>query len=211
MLTHFLNFICDYFCWILSFEGASRLLWLSLFWLTLEFLTRLVARRNVKLQTLDDFRLSKDEGSWWLVTFSSILMSILILLILHFRWESDLPDFLFPLGLILMSIGILVRLWAVLSLGKFFTMKVTIFSNHQIIEEGPYRLVRHPSYLGAFITAVGFGLASGYLIVLVSFISILILALGYRIFVEEKALKEKFGDDWIRYSAQTYRIIPWIF
>lgn len=211
MNTHFFDVICDYICWILSFNGASRLLWISLFWLSLEFLTRLVARNNVKAQSSEDFSILKDGGSWWLVTFSSVLMSILILSILHFRWEPDLPDFLFPIGIILMTFGILLRLWAVICLGKFFTMKVMIFSNHHIIEEGPYRIIRHPSYLGAFLTCLGFGIASGYAMILISFFGILILALGYRIYVEEKALKEKFGDEWISYSGRTYRILPWIF
>lgn len=210
MTLHFFNSLCDYTCWIFTFNGASRLLWLSLFWLASEILTRIVARNNVQLQSFEKSVESKDQGSWWLVTFSSLLMSGLILSIMHFRWPPDLPDFLFPIGIILMSFGILLRLWAVCSLGKFFTMKVMIFSNHYIIEEGPYRFVRHPSYSGAFLTCLGFGLASGYIMILFSFFIILIIALGYRIHIEEKALKEKFGDLWVQYSKKTCRVIPWI-
>lgn len=210
MMANFFNTLCDYNCGIGDFNGPSRLIWLSLFWLVFEFITRLVAKKNVKVQS-SDISESKDKGSWWLVTFSSLFMSILTLSILHFKWTPDLPNFLFPIGVILMSLGILLRLWAVVSLGKFFTMKVMIFSNHHIIEEGPYRLVRHPSYLGAFLTCLGLGLASGYMIVLLSFFLLLILALGYRIHVEEKALREKFGEEWTDYSERTYRILPWIF
>lgn len=217
MLPFFANFIsstaqsiCDYACWVFEFNGASRLLWLSVFWLILEFLTRLIARNNVNLK--ESFHLAevKDKGSSWLITFSSLVMSLLILSVLHFRWEPNLPLFLFPVGILLMVSGILLRAWAVISLGKFFTMRVMIFSNHSIIEEGPYRWVRHPSYLGALITTLGFGLASGNLLVLILFFSIVALALGYRIYVEEKALEEKFGYEWVRYVEKTYRILPWV-
>lgn len=210
LLSAFFDSLCEYVCWALSFNGASRLLWLSIFWLILEFITRLIARMNVNSKERYDFAMTKDEGSWWLITFSSAVMSVLILSVLHFRWEPNLPDYLFPIGVLLMGIGILLRAWAVISLGKFFTMEVVIYSNHDLIETGPYRWVRHPSYLGALVTTVGFGIASGYLVVLLSFLAILVLALGYRIYVEEKALKEKFGDEWVSYSARTYWILPWI-
>lgn len=217
MLAFFANFmsssvqsICDYVCWVFEVNGASRLLWLSVFWLILEFITRLIARNNVNLKETSHLAEVKDQGSWGLIAFSSFLMSILIFSVLHFRWEPNMPQFLFPIGVILMVIGILVRIWAVISLGKFFTMKVMIFSNHSLIEEGPYRWVRHPSYLGALITTFGFGLASGNLLVLILFFSLVAIALGYRIYVEEKALEEKFGYEWVRYVAKTYRIFPWI-
>lgn len=209
-ISNSLEIVCDYVCWILEFNGASRILWLSIFWLILEFLTRVIARKNVNLN--ENFHLAeiRDQGSWWLITFSSFLMSLLILSVLHFRWEPDLPTFLFPIGIILMVLGILLRAWSVISLGKFFTMQVMIFSNHSLIETGPYRLIRHPSYLGALVTTFGFGIASGYLSVLILFFLIVAFALGYRIYVEEIALKEKFGHVWTRYAAKTYRIFPWI-
>jgi protein-S-isoprenylcysteine O-methyltransferase len=137
-------------------------------------------------------------------------MSLLILVTLHYRWQPDMADYLFPIGTLLMLLGILLRMWAVISLGKFFTMQVTIFSNHSLINEGPYRMVRHPSYLGALIATLGFGLASGYVLIMLLFSVVVATALAYRIYVEEKALKEKFGEQWSNYSAKTYALIPWI-
>lgn len=210
-MSSFLKSVCDYMCWALSFNGASRLLWLSIFWFILEFITRLIARKNVNLKDSRHLAEIKDEGSWWLITLSSLLMSLLILAVLHYRREPYLPDFLFPIGTLLMVIGILIRVWAVISLGKFFTMRVMIFSNHSIIEDGPYRWIRHPSYLGALVTTFGFGLASGYLMVLILFFLVVASALGYRMYVEERALNEKFGKEWVNYSSKTYAIIPWLF
>lgn len=210
ILGSFIDVLCDYFCWILAFEGAARLLWLSLFWFVLEFFTRLIARYNVS-SNVDVLSFQKeDRGSWWGIALGSLVMAGVILSTLHVRWEADLPRYLIPIGLALMCLGVALRAWSVICLREFFTMDVKIFSNHRIIERGPYRWVRHPSYLGVFITALGFGLASGYLLVLITFLVILGLSLGYRIYVEEKALDEKFDKEWQSYSSRTWALFPGI-
>ena len=57
--------------------------------------------------------------------------------------------------------GVAFRLWAVLSLGRFFRVAVTTQDDHRLIERGPYRRLRHPSYTGALVTLFGFGLTIG--------------------------------------------------
>lgn len=206
----FVDFLCERACWLFNFNEGGRLLWLSILWFILEFITRMIARKNAIPKEDDHMAKLKDRWSWWLIAISSILMSGVILGILYFKLLPDLPSYLIPVGIILMLLGIGLRIWAVLTLGKFFTMQVMIFPNHHIIDKGPYRWIQHPSYTGVFITTIGLGLAAGYLVVLVLFFIILVFALGYRIYVEEKALKEKFGDQWIAYSAKTWRVLPWI-
>lgn len=205
------NFLCDNFCWILTFDGASRLLWLSVLWAIMEFVTRVVARYNGNAKIVDHIVKTKDEGSWGLIAFSSALMLAITLFILHYQWKPDLPSYFVPIGMVLMGIGIALRIWAVITLGKFFTMRVMIFSDHHLIRGGPYHWLRHPSYSGVFITALGFGLATGYFMVLFPFLIILGLVLGYRIYVEEKALDEQFGHEWKNYTAKTWRILPWVY
>lgn len=209
-ISHFSSSLSDYAGWIFTFDGAGRLLWLSLFWFILEFITRLIARRNKPTVAGHQFVKSKDQGSWWLIALSSAVMAGIILLILHLEWTPDLPAYLIPVGILLMCLGIALRIWAVISLGKFFTMSVRIFSNHHLIQTGPYRWIRHPSYTGAFITTLGFGLATGYLVILIAFLIILGCAQGYRIYIEEQALKQEFGKEWTAYAAKTWKLIPWI-
>jgi protein-S-isoprenylcysteine O-methyltransferase Ste14 len=57
------------------------------------------------------------------------------------------------LGAILIMVGICIRLWAVVVLGKHFSLVVSVDSTQSIIQNGPYRVIRHPSYttLGLFI------------------------------------------------------------
>ncbi len=203
--SNFLDLLCKYTCWIFGYNQASRLLWLSILWFVLEFITRIIARYNGAPTSRAK---TKDRGSWLLVALSSIVLFGVISYYLGVA--RDLPDYLFPVGIVLMLLGYALRIWAVITLGKFFTMKVMIFLNHRLIDTGPYRWLRHPSYSGVFLTAIGFGLASGYLLILITFLIILSIVLGYRIFVEEKALREQFGKDWADYSAKRWRILPWV-
>jgi protein-S-isoprenylcysteine O-methyltransferase Ste14 len=203
---NFSEILYKYSSWIFSNNQASRLLLLSILWFVLELVTRIIARYNgAPTKTAK----TKDRGSWLLVALSSIF---LFGIISHYLKgvSPDLPNYLFPVGIILMLLGYALRIWAVITLGQFFTMKVMIFSNHQLIDKGPYRWLQHPSYSGVFLTALGFGLASGYLLILITFLIVLSYVLGYRIYVEEKALREQFGDDWTSYQAKRWRILPWI-
>ena len=209
MLTTYLESIYEHFCCMLSFNEASRLIWLSIFWFFSEFITRIIANYN----QINHFQMAKsgDKRSWILIILSSLFMLGIVLYILHLRLLPDLPTFLIPIGIVLMVMGIALRMWAVITLGKFFTVQVRIFSNHHLIDIGPYRWLQHPSYSGIFLTAAGLGLATGYLVIMLSFLMILGFVLGYRIYVEEKALKEKFCLEWQVYSSKTWRILPWIF
>src|SRR5437868_6297963 len=67
--------------------------------------------------------------------------------------------FLFWLGILLIYVGIALRLYAIHVLGTSFTTEVAIAPEQTVIETGPYRLIRHPSYTGFLITLLGFGLS----------------------------------------------------
>ncbi|TMI26766.1 isoprenylcysteine carboxylmethyltransferase family protein [Candidatus Bathyarchaeota archaeon] len=82
--------------------------------------------------------------------------------------------------------------------------------DHKVVNKGPYRLVRHPSYTGALITFIGLGLAVqswGALLVLMVFFG---MAYGYRIRIEEGALVSELGQDYMNYVKQTKRLIPYL-
>ncbi|MCJ7498442.1 MAG: isoprenylcysteine carboxylmethyltransferase family protein, partial [candidate division Zixibacteria bacterium] len=103
-------------------------------------------------------------------------------------------------GLVLIVLGLIVRWTAILTLKKYFTVDVSIQSNHKIIDKGIYKFIRHPAYAGSLLSFLGLGLVfSNWLSTLVIFIPILI-AFIYRIRVEEKALIQAFGEEYINYS-----------
>jgi protein-S-isoprenylcysteine O-methyltransferase Ste14 len=119
---------------------------------------------------------------------------------------------IFPIaGLILIVCGLLVRWFAIFSLKHQFTVDVSISKDHRIIRKGIYRFVRHPAYAGSLLSFLGLALCcSNYLSMLIIFVPIC-LAFLYRIHVEEKALIDNFGDEYVNYCASTKRLIPGIF
>src|SRR5207244_1080010 len=64
-------------------------------------------------------------------------------------------------GVVLFIAGLFLRWWAIITLGRFFTVDVTIEKDHELVEHGPFRVVRHPSYTGVLLAFVGLGLSLG--------------------------------------------------
>jgi protein-S-isoprenylcysteine O-methyltransferase Ste14 len=107
-------------------------------------------------------------------------------------------------------IGIIIRQWSIYVLGRFFSSTVAIQKNQKVVDNGPYRLIRHPSYTGILISLIGFGLALQSWAATLLIIIIFAVAYGYRIQVEEKTLTSELGDEYIEYSKKTKRLIPYI-
>jgi protein-S-isoprenylcysteine O-methyltransferase Ste14 len=115
---------------------------------------------------------------------------------------------LFIVGLVLMSIGIAIRQWSIAVLGSFFTVDVRVHPDQAVVERGPYRWVRHPSYTGLIITFVGIGLALGNWAALAVLIVVPSVGLVVRIRLEERALLEGLGEPYSRFAAGRARLFP---
>lgn len=114
-------------------------------------------------------------------------------------------------GLTLILMGLAIRWAAILTLRKYFTVDVAIRGDHQLVDAGLYRVLRHPAYSGSLLSFLGLGLTfSNWLSLLVIFVPIAI-AFVYRIRVEERALAAFFGDRYTQYCASTKRLIPLIY
>jgi protein-S-isoprenylcysteine O-methyltransferase Ste14 len=115
------------------------------------------------------------------------------------------------IGLVMLLAGIAIRWSAIRTLGKYFTGIVTIKNDHRLIRNGLYKHIRHPAYTGALLAHLGLGLsfASWFSI---GFSSIpFFVAAFYRMRVEEQALEETFGADYLDYSTSTKRLIPLLY
>ncbi|HVO77754.1 MAG TPA: isoprenylcysteine carboxylmethyltransferase family protein [Methanomassiliicoccales archaeon] len=121
-----------------------------------------------------------------------------------------LPEWSFYVGIALMVLGIIVRQWAIVVLGKWFSGSIAIQEGHQVVDVGPYRLVRHPSYTGALMIQIGIGLAfaswGAVLVIIVSFA----IAYGQRMLIEEKELREQLGKRYADYMRRTKRLVPFL-
>jgi protein-S-isoprenylcysteine O-methyltransferase len=118
---------------------------------------------------------------------------------------------IFPAGFGLYAFGLALRWWAIIYLGRFFTVNVAVTSDHRVVDSGPYRYIRHPSYTGALLAFLGLGLC------LLNALSVIIvtipifLAFQKRIGVEEKVLTEALGPDYRDYSRRTKRLVPFVY
>lgn len=122
-----------------------------------------------------------------------------------------LPAWTIAVGAPLMVVGLATRLWALTTLGRFFTMPITLAPDHRIVQDGPYRWLRHPSYTGGLLTGVGMPLVLGTSLGL----AVTVVALGavyvYRIRIEEAALLRRFGEAYQAYRTGTWRLIPGVY
>lgn len=111
-------------------------------------------------------------------------------------------------GVALALAGIVLRQWSVRTLGAFFTTAVEVQADHRIIDRGPYSRLRHPSYTGALLTAVGVALALGNWIGCLAATVLSLAGLVQRIRVEEGALATRLGPAWAAYAQGRRRLIP---
>ena len=116
---------------------------------------------------------------------------------------------IFGLGLALALAGIAFRWYAIARLGRFFNTRVTVVADQVVVESGPYRLVRHPSYTGVLLTVLGVLLCSTNWLTLACFL-LALPGFAYRIAVEEKALASGLGQPYRDYMRRTKRLIPFI-
>lgn len=116
-----------------------------------------------------------------------------------------------PLGLLLLVAGVAIRWTAIYTLGKYFTSTVVIRDDHKLIRAGLYKHLRHPAYTGTLVAHLGLGLSfSNWFSVSLSFVPYLVAA-AYRIHIEEQALSEAFGEEYLDYSRNTKRLIPMLY
>jgi protein-S-isoprenylcysteine O-methyltransferase Ste14 len=115
---------------------------------------------------------------------------------------------IFVVGLAIMLFGIALRQWSVMALGKFFTVQVRVREGQTVVDTGPYRYVRHPSYTAIMLTFVGMGVALENWLSLLALVIIPTIGLVVRIRVEERALLTALGEPYREFSQSRDRLIP---
>jgi protein-S-isoprenylcysteine O-methyltransferase Ste14 len=155
----------------------------------------------------------QDKGSR-VVLISVLTLGILVGMLLAVAGTAtaitNARPFLFWLGILLIYVGIALRLYAIHVLGAFFTTAVAVAPGQTVIETGPYRLIRHPSYTGFLITLLGFGLCLTNWLSLLVIMACALIGFSYRIRVEEQVLQEQLGQRYQEYMRRTKRLIPFV-
>jgi protein-S-isoprenylcysteine O-methyltransferase Ste14 len=111
-------------------------------------------------------------------------------------------------GLAVLWLGVGFRVWAVQTLGRFFQYTVVVQPEQRVIEEGPYRRIRHPSYTGLVLGMLGLGIALDNALAIAACALLPLLAFTLRLMGEEKALSRELGEPYRDYMRRTHRLIP---
>ena len=117
---------------------------------------------------------------------------------------------LFAVGIVVMWAGIGLRLWAFRTLGRYFTFRVMTSHDQPVVTNGPYRVVRHPSYAGVLLTCLGIGIIQANWLSLAAIVVIPLIGMVNRIRVEEHALLETLGDRYREYATGRKRLVPFV-
>lgn len=177
--------------------------WALFIWLGVDFVV-VFSRRPTNAKRSDRFSLFGVMVSVW----GGIYLAFAL------RFVGRVGAYAVPVqsaGLFLLAVGIALRSVAIAQLGAFHTPDVAVQAGHRIVDTGLYRRVRHPSYLGASIALLGFGLGLGSVTSAAAVLGCALIGYGYRIHVEERALLESLGESYVAYCRRTYRLIPGVY
>ena len=192
--------------------GILRLVWpaaLNLLQLWLVALVSILANMfQPSYQPLERSRTPEDRGTGRQILWTVYATQILAITELVYRrrvslplnWETIVTD-------IIVGFGLILRIWAVVVLGRWFTWNVTVQPGQVLVREGPYRVIRHPSYMGAWLVFVGSCvLLRSYVAALVASL-LLLLAFLRRIRHEESLMLATFPE-YEAYKVTTGSLIP---
>jgi protein-S-isoprenylcysteine O-methyltransferase len=118
---------------------------------------------------------------------------------------------MFWAGCALFGLGLILRWYSIIHLGRFFTVNVAIHSGHEIIDTGPYRYIRHPSYTGALLAFLGLALTLTNWMSLAVIVLPVVWAFSRRISIEETALASALGSPYTNYMRRTKRLVPFVY
>ncbi len=104
--------------------------------------------------------------------------------------------------------GFALRYWSIQVLGRFFTAEVRVAGDHEVVTSGPYRVLRHPSYTGAMLVALGTAIAFGSVLGVALVAALCVPAYLYRIATEERALVAQLGAAYADYRSRTWGLVP---
>jgi protein-S-isoprenylcysteine O-methyltransferase Ste14 len=155
----------------------------------------------------------EDRSNRWVIA----VFAVIGLLSAYFPAYADRKDFWIIdgegvrwLGVVLFAAGGALRMWPVFVLGRRFSGLVAIQPGHTLVTGGIYGVIRHPSYLGLLVNALGWGLAF-HTWVGVGLAALNVPPVVARMRAEERLLRSQFGSEYNAYRARTSRLLPGIY
>jgi protein-S-isoprenylcysteine O-methyltransferase len=187
---------------------------LGLVYLASEVLLTITRRSRSKTGTKQD---KSTLGMIWVVIAFSIACGVLVARSRSLRagviglFDFPESDWIPMLAVGLFAVGLAVRWWAIVTLGRFFTVDVVIEKDHELVQRGPFRWVRHPSYAGVLVAFTGWAITLGNWVAMGLVLVPIFVAFVRRMNVEEDALSRALGEKYREYMTRTNRLIPSVY
>ena len=185
--------------------NAYILIITALIWIIIEGGLILRDRFNAKGTTRIDRMTRLFNTISIVIAIDSPVLSILFPML---RFGSAESLIIILTGTLLICLGFFLRYWSIIILGRYFRTTVEIEKGQKVIQKGPYRFIRHPSYSGIILFFIGYGLVSQNWLSLAFSVVLPAAALLFRINVEEKAFVKEVGTEYKKYQSRTKKLIP---
>ena len=111
------------------------------------------------------------------------------------------------LGAIMTLMGVLLTIWARLHIGRNWSSVAAVKADHELVTTGPYQWVRHPIYSGLTLGFVGTAVAIGQWRGVLA-VALALIAIAQRIVIEERFMREQFGNAYDTYARRVQALLP---
>jgi len=148
----------------------------------------------------------------------------------NYRFQITITP-MFLIGSLLIHAGTILRMACYKHLGRHFTFELTLRDNHKLVSDGPYGIVRHPSYTGSALVFAGcilvttglgswwnenglWDLPGGQVVggLWVAANVLTAFALMSRVPKEDLVMKTEFKEQWVAWSQKTpYALVPYVY
>lgn len=113
------------------------------------------------------------------------------------------------LGLFLLAVGLGIAVWARLNIGRNWGTPMSQKAEPDLVNSGPYSLIRHPIYSGLLLAGVGTAVGLGWFwLIAVALAGVYFV---YSATVEERYMIEKFPEAYPAYRRSTKMFVPFVF
>ncbi len=179
------------------------------FWIV--FFLVFVREGRIVRQAIPEASSRQDAGTFRLLMIGTPVALLAAAAVAFLPWMTlPFPAVCVAVGMTLLVAGGVLRRYCFKALGRYFTGSVLVSEDQQIVQDGVYRLVRHPAYTAAFLMFTGIGVALGSWISLAILFFVHCFLYGVRVAVEERALLNTLGEPYREYMSRTKRFIPYV-
>ncbi|MGO8861695.1 MAG: methyltransferase family protein [Acidimicrobiales bacterium] len=157
-------------------------------------------------ESASDLHASKEDAGSTRGIVAAYLLAALSAPLLRRLRVRPLPAVCAPLGLAILAAGLARRVWSMQTLAEAYSRTLRVTNEQSVTDDGPYRHIRHPGYLGSLLIWSGFALSSGSAVV-GSVLALLLPAYAHRMDAEERLLDRDLPG-YADYRSHTKKLVP---